>query len=508
MSVAYFPSLYPDELVYSVLTRAYMHGGYVCVHHAEEEFFVNPKIRIEKEFIKNLKPEIVKLMTREKSLEELIEKHTMYPFYGRFISKDRRKSAFRALMEMEGDFSKLFGIPNLPKGEKRYLKFCPLCTKENRKALGEDYWCRYHQMRGINVCYKHGCYLYDSTVSLDSKVSVKLITAEEVVDENREVIFCQNKVELELARYMVEVFSMPIKVDSESNIGRFLHIKMAGTEYLSCRGERIFIKKLWKDMKRCYQGMAVIEDITTEQIQSVFRGKRTVYQEICMIAMFLSIAPKELVEMKTPIESLEQQFDRKVLDCLASGISMKQVADDFGVSLSIISKVKEIASKDVKNDIRRKQNAIIFDWDSMDAETLPVVQEAINNILNNYMDRPKKISLCSIAKYIDIPVYHLQKMNKCRRAVELSRESDERYHARKVKWAFYVLKQQELPIKMWRISAITKLEKEDVEKCLPELKKIVDIENVLHLERDLKQVVEPKTYYTAEREATFSKEVQ
>ena len=69
MSVAYFPSLYPDELVYSVLTRAYMHGGYVCVHHAEEEFFVNPKIRIEKEFIKNLKPEIVKLMTREKSLE-------------------------------------------------------------------------------------------------------------------------------------------------------------------------------------------------------------------------------------------------------------------------------------------------------------------------------------------------------------------------------------------------------------------------------------------------------
>lgn len=485
MGVAYFPNLNPDELVYSVLARAYMHGAYVCVHHAEKEFFVNPKIRIEKEFIKNLRTQIVELMTRNMSLEELIVKHTMYPLYGRFINRERRTSAFQALVKMEGDFSKLFGVPNLPKEEHRFLKLCPICAKENREQFGEAYWQRCHQIRGINVCYKHDCYLYDSTVSLDSRVSVKLIAAEEIVDETREVIFCQNRIELELARYMIEVFNMPIELNSEGRVGRFLHYKMEGTEYLSSRGERIFIKKIWSDMKNYYQGIPTMEDVTAEQIQSIFRGKRTVFHEICMIAMFLKIDPKELVEMKTPVESLEQQFDRKVLDCLASGISMKQVADDLGVSLSIISKVKEIASKGANTDTRRKQNAITFDWDSMDAETLPAVQTAVQEILNEIRERPKKISLCSVAKHIDIPVYYLQKMNRCRRAIESNRESDEKYHARKIRWAINLLKEQGTPIKVWRICAIAKLEKEDICNCLQQLKKMVDVEIVAFVEKEL-----------------------
>ena len=485
MSIAYFPELYPDELVYSVLSRAYMHGGYKCVHHAEEEFFVNPKIRIEKEFIKNLKPEIVSLLTRGTSFDEVIEKHTMYPLYGRFIDKERRDIALTALEKMEGDFSKLFRVPNLAKDEQRYFRFCPLCAYEDRKKYSETYWHRKHQIRGIFVCCEHGCYLHESTVSLNSRISVKLITAEEVVPENNEIILCQNQVELGVANYVETVFELPIIRENNGMVGNFLHFRMANTEYLSSRGERVYIHKLWSDMKSFYQGISEIENLTVGQIQDILRGKRVVFIEICMLAMFLDISPEELVEMNTPAESLEQQFDKKVLELLESGMSMKQIAKDVGVSLSIISKVKEIARKEKTVKLNRPQNAISFDWEKMDNEALPLVKKAICDMFDESFERPKKISIYSVSEKCKIPMSHLQRMQKCRQEIDKNREKVEKYNARKVKWALNVLMEQEKPTKMWRICAVSKLEKEEIKNCMQDLKEIISPELLVLVENEV-----------------------
>ena len=119
MSIAYFSELRPGELVYSVLARTFMHGGYTSYTYASEDFFINPKIKVEKEFVKNLKSEVVGVLTKNKSMEELLEQHTMYPVYGRFISRERREKAFQKLSRMEGDFSKLFGLLACMSSNKR-----------------------------------------------------------------------------------------------------------------------------------------------------------------------------------------------------------------------------------------------------------------------------------------------------------------------------------------------------------------------------------------------------
>lgn len=104
MSIVYFPKIYPDELVSSVLARYYAQSGYITYKNADKNIFVSGHRKIDKEFVKNIRPEAIEQLTRNMAFEELLEKHTMYPYYGRFLDKDRRDAAYEALRNNEGDF--------------------------------------------------------------------------------------------------------------------------------------------------------------------------------------------------------------------------------------------------------------------------------------------------------------------------------------------------------------------------------------------------------------------
>lgn len=153
MSIVYFPKIYPDELVSSVLARYYAQSGYITYKNADKNIFVSGHRKIDKEFVKNIRPEAIEQLTRNMAFEELLEKHTMYPYYGRFLDKDRRDAAYEALRNNEGDFFKLFGGNNTKKTETRYMRYCPLCAKSDREEYGETYWHRIPQIKNIHVCH-------------------------------------------------------------------------------------------------------------------------------------------------------------------------------------------------------------------------------------------------------------------------------------------------------------------------------------------------------------------
>ena len=52
MSIVYFPKIYPDELVSSVLARYYAQS-------ADKDIFVSGHRKIDKEFVKNIRPEVI-----------------------------------------------------------------------------------------------------------------------------------------------------------------------------------------------------------------------------------------------------------------------------------------------------------------------------------------------------------------------------------------------------------------------------------------------------------------
>lgn len=482
MSIAYFPKLYEDELVYSVLARYYYHSGFLSSRDAVFELLVNPKPKVDREFIKNVKPEVVEHLTKNISFDELLQRHTMYPYYGRFIGSEKRKVAYDALMGLDGDFSKLFGMPQNRSKEKRYFRYCPVCVQNDRAELGETYWHRIPQIRGVRVCPYHKCYLVESDVILDSSISVKLVPAEEVVplDEvlKKELLYCDNEVEIQLAKYIAEVFLQPMNIGNSTTISEFLHFRMMGTPYISIRGEHKYFSRLWNDLKEHYAGVNGIEQLEVGHIQRTLRDGRFVFEEICMIAMFLGISTKELVEMKKPLKTPEQIFDDKVQELVDDKMSYREIARHLGVSMSLVRLSVSASKRDNKVQHKRGNNSTSLDWENLDKEMLPLVQQVIKELHGNGKTRPYRVSAYAVSKRLDIAPYKFKKMKMCSKALADGCDSDEIYMARKVMWGIYEMQRRQLPLKWWRLEHLSKYDRETMMTNQPYLEEIAPSEIV------------------------------
>lgn len=167
MAIAYFPDIYEDELLYSLFARFYAHTGQMVYRDVAGMLFQVRSASPSIEFINKLAPEVYEVITKNNDMSSLIEKHTMFPMYMRFYDSDRRKKSFRALIEM--DSSKNIFPKITYRDEERYLRYCPLCAKEDRRIYGETFWHRSHQLYGNEICHIHRCYLVDSKVLISGK---------------------------------------------------------------------------------------------------------------------------------------------------------------------------------------------------------------------------------------------------------------------------------------------------------------------------------------------------
>ena len=120
--IAYFPTAYPDELLYSQLARYYTKSGYMAYTFAAEELFVSKTVRPDMDFINSYTPGAVQAITRHISMEAVIEKHTMFPCYGRFLPRERRQKAFQSLVSMMGNYYNLLPVPQSKNGKVACLR--------------------------------------------------------------------------------------------------------------------------------------------------------------------------------------------------------------------------------------------------------------------------------------------------------------------------------------------------------------------------------------------------
>ena len=110
--IGYLPELYPDELVYSWLSRYFVHSGHMMHSAVIREFFCKRSDNPSKEFLGNLNEEAKKVIQEVIPLRELILHHTMLQQYGRFLSLTEIQEAMR---RMEYDYcDPHFLFPILP----------------------------------------------------------------------------------------------------------------------------------------------------------------------------------------------------------------------------------------------------------------------------------------------------------------------------------------------------------------------------------------------------------
>ena len=84
-----------------------------------------------------LSQDAITAMTSNISFEEIVFRHTMFPYYARFLPVERRQRAFRSLMDMDKSYNDALYIRRNKTQHRQWLRYCPLCAEADRQQYGE-----------------------------------------------------------------------------------------------------------------------------------------------------------------------------------------------------------------------------------------------------------------------------------------------------------------------------------------------------------------------------------
>ena len=434
--IAYFPAIYPDELVYSWFCRYYVHSG--CLSHkmALQKLYCKRSDNPSKEFVGNLKPELREQIGRMYPLDELVLNHTMYPQYARFVPLEQKKTALFHLGHDSCDIHHLFAVLPRYDGEQ-YLRFCPLCVKADREIYGETYWHRKHQIRNVSICTKHKCKLMESSVLAKSEQSYTFFPAENYV-WNDEPILEDDIVKLDYARYLESVFDAPMDFDNDVPVSSILYDGMSRTKYLKPSGRSRYMKRLAHDMNKFYMNMGICAVASMYQIQRTLLGSGFDFSIVCQIAFFLGMKPEELTSPSLTPEQIQQEQDSHYM-----------------------------------------KDAGSVDWEQLDTETAPVLERFVKGVYDgtaNENGRPERVSERLVYREMNLQGHQLENMPKCKTIFERYTESYPESWARKIIWAYQKLMEEGDPFCWTDIRKLSGVKKKNFQTIIPYLMKYTEVD--------------------------------
>ena len=305
--IAYLPEIYPDELVYSWFCRYAVHSGYITNKQVLRDLYCKKSDTPMKEFIGNLNPEARPCIDKMYPIEELVLNHTMYPQYARFIPLEQKKKALYKLCYENCDVHHLFSI--LPRCEKeQYLKYCPVCAKEDRSKYGETYWHRKHQIRNMGICPKHKCLLCDSDVPAKSIGTYTFSAAQMVIPAKEECVMVENPLQIKFSEYLDQIFDAPVDLTQDIPISTILYHVMKDTEYMTLKGIRRDMRKFVDDMTYYYEQIGLNQIASENQIQRMMlSGDNYDFSSACQVGFFLNMTVEELTASKLTEDDIKEE---------------------------------------------------------------------------------------------------------------------------------------------------------------------------------------------------------
>ena len=418
--IGFMPEIYPDELLYSRFARYYERSGYMAYIFAAEDLFQNKNERPDVEFINRLTQDAQSVIHKKMSADEVIMNHTMFPYYGRFLGKERRTEAYFALLNTDGNYRNLLPIPKAKR--QRFLRYCPMCVNMDRDKYGETYWHRIHQMQSIDICPVHFCVLQNTDIAIGSTTSPRFSAAENMIKDFEKIEVVEDEKERKLVQYILDVFASNIDFDNDTKLGDYLSYRLKGTKYMT--GALRNMQGLTNDFNDFYG-----TETELWRIQKILTNVNVKIRDICMLAMFLKITPEEL---NNP---------------------------HIGESIIKLNRKKVYTNA--------KPGSKARDWNSVDNVALPKVQKAIETLKR--IEPPKRVTVYAIERILKLPSKQMQNLPKCRAEVLKHSETQTQFWARKIEWAVKKLVAENQPINLKHIRTLTNMRKENILSVMPYL---------------------------------------
>ncbi|MGG0940638.1 TnsD family Tn7-like transposition protein [Brevibacillus centrosporus] len=155
--LSFFPTPYPDELMYSVFARYHVRSGNVSFKSTLQDLFGSEAIVSSIGFSSQLHALIQRLPKGAVyTADDFIDKHSIFPFYTPFLPQDRAKKIKDMLKGNQGRAVQMaIGIMAGGVCQKNRLYFCMECVSEDIQTYGESYWHRVHNTAGVFICPTH-----------------------------------------------------------------------------------------------------------------------------------------------------------------------------------------------------------------------------------------------------------------------------------------------------------------------------------------------------------------
>jgi hypothetical protein len=151
---------YKDELLYSQIARHLHHSLGDNLHRGMIKLFGNGQ----QQACIDLPNQLEKVFDSYfflsvDSVDSLIQKYTLYPFYEPFLRYSKRERILKHMKLGTSLVHVIAGINSSSLERSRFPRYCPECARESIETFGETYWQRVHNIPGIVVCPKHNMFI-------------------------------------------------------------------------------------------------------------------------------------------------------------------------------------------------------------------------------------------------------------------------------------------------------------------------------------------------------------
>lgn len=209
----FFTDPYPDELIYSAISRFHFYSGNTSFVETLEELFQSRSLVPSIEFGSHFSI-LVQNLGSNYSVESLLAQNTIYPYFAPFITIERHKKLFEDVSTNGQGIHGRLGISGGKISRKQGLFYCSKCANNDINIFGEPYVHREHQLQGIDYCPHHELTLKMYPVDyreFSRNGYIRFDRRQMDLSELQEIESCEFKeVQVKLAKMAYRLLQIPI----------------------------------------------------------------------------------------------------------------------------------------------------------------------------------------------------------------------------------------------------------------------------------------------------------
>ncbi len=166
--MSYWSKPYPDEILYSTIARNISYLGTKGPKQLLKRLFDRTTICSTLDLPSGIHHLAKHINIKDQTAEDLIDRHTLFQYYTRFIPENRRRKVWNSMLIKSGDIHTRCGIVTGPFPPLSTPRFCPICLNEQIELYGEPYLKLTHQIPSVNICTEHKILLNQVMLNYES----------------------------------------------------------------------------------------------------------------------------------------------------------------------------------------------------------------------------------------------------------------------------------------------------------------------------------------------------